>query len=158
MATTRFASRMLALGLLPSLLAGLAATSQAASLYRCQDGLGGTTYSQWPCSGQMPTQAQALAISDDRRTAEQIQDGQDKQSRQSRLAHDLQRDRQRWERAHPIRPPGTLSPILKPKTQETSLKRASRRRTRGTDERPQAERLRRPRHFTALIPKSAQTD
>lgn len=129
----------------------------AATLYHCQatgsDGLAHDAYSQQPCGAAV----QRIDVADDLRTREQMHEAEDGRERQNRLAHSLQRDRQRWERAHPVRPPGTLSPVsVKPGDALAPARpHRSHRRHRPGDDAPTTERLKRPRHFTALVPKHA---
>jgi hypothetical protein len=136
------ASVMGALGLCRPALAEPAPDGHA---YRCHDGHGQVTYSQQPCADT----AQLLPVVD-ARTPGQAFDARANLERDMKLARQAERQRKHRERESASVPARALLVRAEPHAKAAS--QAAARSTVDDD----AHRLKRRRHFTALVPKDAK--
>jgi hypothetical protein len=113
--------------------------------YRCKGPDGHTIYSQQPCGDQAE-----LRRVDDARTPAQALDGRLMSERESKLGRQLERQRRHEERAAALREAMPLTRPARHHVGATDMPTAA----ASTPATASTQRLKRMRHFTALVPKA----
>jgi hypothetical protein len=129
--------------------AALAQPAEPGQAYRCQAPDGRVTYSQQPCGDQVQ-----LHRMDDARTPAQVLDKELMNERDSKLSRQMARQRRHEERAAAQAEAMPLTRPAKHHGSTTDMHAASATASAPSDT---THRLKRTRHFTALVPKAPKS-
>lgn len=134
----------------PTAQTALASPAPQGQSYRCQQA-GQTVYSQQPCA---PGQAHLLRVQD-HRTDQQIREATTVSERQGRLARQLEKQRLSDERQARHHTASALTVAASPARTRGHAGSPSTQATRpASSDHATAQRIKRHRHFTALVPKT----